>query len=192
MATSYRILVQIDWPNTDLVTRLWNGSGPILDANLNVFKGVGIIQGLDMLEAAMNGEASTLNFTLSGVSAADSQPVWLLYSNDQMIGADVQFLIQACDDNMHRPVGDPETIFRGTIDNVIFRHVVTEDDTQEATVMVEIVNRFAMRRLVHGGVYSNTDQIAVSRVLNPTADPDLICNRVHTVEDVTVTWPRWN
>lgn len=189
--SSYRILVQINWVNTENVSRLWSGSGPVLDADLNVWKGIGVVQGLDMLEAAMNGEASTLNFTLSGVSSAEALPLWLLYTDDQMIGSDVKFMIQAVNDINH-PVDDPEVVFRGTIDNVLFRHVVVEEDTQEATVIVEIVNRFAMRRLTHGGVYSSADQIEYAKTLNPEGAPDRICERTSTIEDVTITWPRWN
>jgi hypothetical protein len=192
MTTSaYRILVEIDWASSDLITRLWSGSGPVLDADLNVWKGVGIVDGLDMLEVALNGEASTLNFTLSGVSAAEATPLWLLYKDDQMIGSEVKFMIQAVGTD-NKPVEEPEIAFWGTVDNVIFRHVVTTEDTQEATVVLEIVNRFAMRRLSHGGVYSSADQIEYAKTLNPTGNPDRICERTSTIEDVMITYPRWN
>lgn len=192
--SSFRLLVQIDWP-TEETTRLWDGAGPLLDANGELWGGVGIIEGMENLEQAMNGEASTLNLTLNGVATADAQPIWLDYTNDQIIGAVVRIMIQLCDDG-DQPTGDPEIVFTGTIDNILFTDIVTEEDDgqsrQLTTITVEVVNRFTLRRLSHGGVLSNSDQQARSAVLNPGDYPDLFCERVPMLEDKTITWPRWN
>lgn len=188
--SSFRVLCRIDWPDpADGVTRLWDGAGPVVDGDGELWQGVGLVEGLDALELAMNGEASTLNLTLSG-TGAEVQPVWLGYTNDQIIGAVVRIMIQPCDD-LDQPVGEPESVFSGTIDNVVFSDAVTEDERQISTIIAEVTNRFTLRRLSHGGVLSNADQQARSAILNPMADPDLFCDGVPLLEDKTIRWPRW-
>lgn len=185
---SLRILVQFDWP-TEAVSRLWDGSGPFVDSDGNVWRGCSLADGIDDIEMAINGEAAALNVALMGVGAADADAVWLSYTNDQIVGAVVRILIQPCDAN-DQPVGAREVMFTGRIDNVIFDDAVSGDRPVSA-ISAEVVNRFTLRRLENGGVLSDTDQRARSAAVNPTADPDRFAERVPELEDKSVAWPKW-
>lgn len=185
---SLRILVQFDWP-TEAVSRLWDGSGPFVDSDGNVWRGCSLAEGIDDLEMAINGEAAALNVALMGVGAADADAVWLSYTNDQIVGAVVRILIQPCDAE-DQPVGAREVMFTGRIDNVIFDDAVTGDRPVSA-ITAEVVNRFTLRRLENGGVLSDTDQRARSAAVNPEEEPDRFAERVPELEDKTVAWPKW-
>lgn len=194
LGPSARILCRITWPNA-VVSRLYDGSGPFVTEDGEIWKGVTLLQGgLDALELAMNGEASTLEISLTGVASEDADAVWLSYTNDEIIGATMVFLIQACDTD-EQPYGDPEVRFTGEIDNILFDdRVVTEGAAtrQQSTITVEVTNRFTLRRLTSGSVLSDVDQQARAALLNPDGDPDLFCERVPALADHTITWPRWN
>lgn len=186
---SIRILVQFDWP-TDEITRLWDGAGPLIDGDLNVWHGCSLGDDLDGIEQAINGEAHTLNMTLTNVAAAESNLAWLAYTNEQIVGATVRIMIQPCDAD-DQPIGDREVQFTGRIDNVVFDDAVADEQPRSA-ITVEVVNRFTMRRLKSGSVLSDADQQARSAALNPGEDPDRLCERVPLLQDKTITWPRWN
>lgn len=185
---SLRILVQFDWP-TEAVSRLWDGSGPFVDSDGNVWKGCSLADGIEDIEMAINGEAAALNVALMGVGAPEADAVWLSYTNDQIVGAVVRIMIQPCDAD-DQPVGAREVMFTGRIDNVIFDDAVSGDRPVSA-ITAEVVNRFTLRRLENGGVLSDTDQRARSAAVNPTADPDRFAERVPGLEDKSVAWPKW-
>jgi len=185
---SIRILVQFDWP-TEAVSRLWDGSGPFVDSDGNVWKGCSLTDGIEDIEQAINGEAAALNMTLTGVGVEGSDLVWLSYTNEEIVGAVVRIMIQPCD-AYDQPVGAREVMFTGRIDNIIFDDAVS-GDRPVSTITAEVTNRFTLRRLENGGVLSDTDQRARSAAVNPTADPDLFAERVPLLEDKTVAWPKW-
>jgi len=187
-ASSIRILVQFDWP-TEAVSRLWDGSGPFVDSDGNVWKGCSLADGIDDLEMAINGEASALNMTLMGVAAEGSDLVWLSYSDEEIVGAVVRIMIQPCD-AYDQPVGAREVMFTGRIDNIVFDDTVSGDRPVSA-ITAEVTNRFTLRRLENGGVLSDTDQRARSAAVNPEEEPDRFAERVPLLEDKTVAWPKW-
>lgn len=189
MARSLRILIEATWPN-DVVTRLWDGSGPYVDAEMNVWRGSSLVTGLDAIEAAINGEAYTLNMSLTGVQSEIADNAWLSYEHDELIGGIVKIMFQPCDDD-DQPVGDPQVRFTGTVDNLVIDDTVA-GDRPESSVTFEVTNRFTLRRLTHGAVLSDADQRARSAAVNPEAEPDRFCERVPLLEDKTIVWPRWN
>lgn len=189
---SIRILCKIDWlDEADTVTRLWDGAGPYIDADGEVWIGSALITGLDNIDLAINGEAATLNVELAGVPSEQADATWLSFENDEIIGSVFRLFIQPCNPTTDQPVGAAETKFTGTIDNIIFQDKASEANLL-STLTVEIVNRFTMRRLTNGAVLSDTDQRARAEILNPAADPDLFCERVPLMADKVIVWPRWN
>lgn len=191
---SLRIFCQITWPN-DEVSRLWDGGGPLVDDDGEVWRGASIVEGgLDALEMAINGEASTLNLSLTGVPPEIGDLAWQSYEADDIVGGILKVMIQECGaDDL--PTGDRDTLFTGTIDNVQFLdHVIEEDDAPRpvSTITIEVTNRFSLRRVTSGWTLSDVDQKARSAVLNPGGNPDLFCERVPLLEDKTIVWPRWN
>jgi hypothetical protein len=187
---SLRILVQIDWAGGDVETsRVWDGAGPFVDADANVWIGAGALGNLDEIEQAINGEAAAINLTLTGAAREESDIVWLHYTNEEIVGSAVTILIQEGDET-DQPVGTPEIRFAGTIDDIAFKDAVS-GDRPVSTIEVPVVNKFTVRRIRSGAVLSDADQRARSAVLNPGADPDRFCERVPMLQDKTVTWPRW-
>lgn len=185
---SIRILVQFDWP-TGAVSRLWDGSGPFVDSDANVWKGCSLADGIDDIEQAINGEAAAINIALMGVGAPEADAVWLSYTKEEIVGAVVRIMIQPCDGE-DQPFGARGVMFTGRIDNVVFDDAVS-GDRPTSTIIAEVTNRFTLRRLENGGVLSDPDQRARSVAVNPTADPDRFCERVPLLEDKTVAWPKW-
>ena len=185
---SIRILVQFNWPE-GAVTRLWDGAGLFVDSDGNTWRGSALQDDLDAIEQAINGEAYTLNMSLTGVGSAESDLAWLSYAEDEIIGAVVQISIQPCN-GYDEPIGAREVMFTGRIDNVLFDEGVQED-RRRSTITVEVVNRFTLRRVKSDRVLSDADQRARSAAVNPTANPDRFCERVPLIEDRTITWPRF-
>lgn len=185
---SIRILVQFDWPTAE-TSRLWDGSGLFVDSDGNRWLGCALGDDLDEIEQAINGEASTLMMTLTGVGQEAGDLVWLSYTDDQIIGAVVQIMIQPCD-AADQPIGGREVMFTGRVDNKIFDDKVVEDRLR-STMTLEVVNRFTLRRVKSDRVLSDADQRARSAVVNPEEPPDRFCERVPLIEDRTITWPRW-
>lgn len=186
---SLRILVEATWPD-DSVDRLWDGSGPFVDGDGEVWRGCTLTEGLDAIEQAFNGEASTLNIALTGVDSQFTDFAWLNHEEENVIGGTIRIMILPCDEN-DQPSGDPQVKFIGTIDNIIFDDSVS-GDKPVSDVVIECTNRFADRRRSNGGVLSDADQRARSAAINPSADPDRFCERVPLMKDKTIVWPRWN
>lgn len=173
------------FPNKTL--RLFDGSGPYLDASGFIWKGVTINDGLDIVEHAINAEASTLSMGVSGIGPDTANLAWQDTEAGDVIGSRVEILIQGCD-QYDQPVGAPEIRFVGTIDNIMFDDTAQEE-TISSTVMIECSNRFGLRNLASGMVLSDADQKTRSAVLNPTASPDRIAERVPELMDKTIRWP---
>jgi hypothetical protein len=188
-AASLRILLEFTWPN-DVVTRLWDGAGPFVDGDLNVWRGSELTEGLDAVEQAINGEAYTLTMSLTGVPSSTGDIAFETYSEGNIVGGTVRIMLQECDAN-DQPTGDPETRFTGTVDNVIFDDAA-DDGGITSNISVECTNRFTLRRLTSGAVLSDADQRARAAILNPLGTADRFCERVPLMLDKTIVWPRWN
>lgn len=186
---SIRILVQVNWP-AGTISRLWDGTGPFVDSDGEVWTSCALAEGLDDIEMAINGEASTLNMSLMGVPEHRASATWVSYTNDQIVGGVVKIMIQPCDKG-DQPIGDREVVFTGRIDNIVFDDAVV-GERPRSTITVEVTNRFTLRRVTNGGVLSDADQRARSAAVNPDAPPDRFAERVPLLQDKTIVWPRWN
>ncbi|MGO6999019.1 hypothetical protein [Rhizobium leguminosarum] len=186
---SLRVLCQIDFPSE--IVRLYHGSGgPFVGADGEIWRACVLTEdALDQVEMAINAEAFTLSLTLNGVDETISGAIWEDYQAGEIIGTRKRILLQELDD-FEQPVGDMETMFTGTIDNLMFDDVVSGDSVISA-ITIEVTNRFALRTLTNGGVLSEVDHKARSKLLNPTAAADRICERIPGLLDKTVVWPRW-
>lgn len=184
---SIRILCVMEFPSKTI--RLWDGAGPMLGTDGEVYAGARLNEGLDQIESAMNGEAATLQLSLSGVDQTISELAYEDLDAGNVIGAKVQLMIQPCDE-WDQPVGPAEVKFTGFVDNMPSDDAVNGDQVV-STIVLEVRNRFDLRTLTSGSVLSDVDQRARSAVLNPGADPDLFATRVAGLADKTLVWPRF-
>jgi len=182
---SIRILVEAAFPSKTV--RLYDGSGPFMDGNGNIWRGMIVLEGLDSIESALNGEAYTLNLGLSGIPTDVADIGYQETEDGDVIGSIVRILIQDCDET-DQPVGSPEVRFTGTIDNIVFQDAVSGDNPL-SSVMIECTNRFSLRNTRSGSVLSYIDQKARSEILNPGAPTDRMCERVPVLGDKTIRWP---
>ncbi|KKB80777.1 hypothetical protein VW35_00780 [Devosia soli] len=185
---SLRVLCRIEFPSKTF--RMWDGAGPYLDANGDIWVGARLTEGLDQIESAMNGEASTLMLSMSGVDQAVSDLAYEDMEAGEVIDAKVQLLIQPCDE-WDQPVGDPEVKFTGFVDNMPSDDSVSGDQVV-STLVLEVRNRFDLRTLVSGAVLSDVDQRARSKVLNPGAPADRFAERIPGLVDKQIVWPRFS
>lgn len=186
---SIKVLCLMHFPN-DKIIRLFDGSGPYMDRDGEIWTGVAINEGLDQIETALNGEASTLTLSLSANDPRVSDMAFEDFEQGHVIGGKVQILIQPCDE-WDQPVGDAEVRFTGTIDNMPMEDTVSGDQIN-SMVSLEITNRFDLRALVNGSVLSDVDQRARSAILNPGAPADRFCERVPAMVDKQIRWPRFS
>jgi hypothetical protein len=184
---SIKILCRMDFPSKTV--RLWDGAGPYLDTDGEIWSGMVLNEGLDQIESALNGEASTLTLSLSGVAQEVADLAFDDLEQGEVIGSRVQLLIQDCD-QYDQPVGAPQVRFTGTADNLLIDDTVANDQVI-STVMLECTNRFDLRSLVNGSVLSDVDQKARSAVMNPGAPADRFAERIAVLIDKTVVWPRY-
>jgi len=189
---SIKVLCSMAFPGKTI--RLWDGAGPYLDADGEVWLGAMLNDGLDQIESAMNGEASMLMLSLSGVDQTVSDLAFEDLEADRVIGAQVQLLIQPCDE-WDQPEGPAEVKFTGTVDNMPMDETAGEAGVT-ATIMLEVTNRFTLRTLTSGAVLSDVDQRARSAILNPMAAAaglfDRFCERISGLADKTIVWPRFS
>lgn len=185
---SLRILCQLDFPSKTI--RLWDGAGPYMDGNGDIWQGIILNEGLDVVESALNGEAYTLALGLSGIPTDIADIAYQETDDGDVIGARIRLMIQDCDEN-DQPVGSPQVRFTGLIDNIVFNDAVSGDNPS-STVTIECVNRFSMRNVRAGSVLSDVDQKARSAILNPAGNPDRFAERIPGLADKTVQWPRLN
>lgn len=184
---SLRILVRIDFPSQTF--RMWDGAGPMLGADGEIWVGARLNEGLDQIESAMNGEAATLMLSLSGVDGDISNLAYEELEAGDVIGSKVQILIQPCDE-WDQPNGDPEVKFTGFVDNMPSDDLVNGDQIV-STISLEVRNRFDLRTLTSGAVLSDVDQRARSAVLNPAAPSDRFAERIAGLADQTIAWPKF-
>ena len=184
-----RLLFRLDCPSATM--RVWDGAGgPYVDADGEVWRPVVLNDGaLDEIESAINGEAVTLSVAMSGVDPQVSDVLWEDYQAGEVIGSLLRIYVQELDED-EQPVGDPEVHFTGRLNNIVFDEAGSGDQIVE-TITIEFANRFALRALQNGAVLSDTDQRARSAILNPSANPDRICERVPGLSQRTIPWPSW-
>ncbi|KQX35340.1 hypothetical protein ASD04_14975 [Devosia sp. Root436] len=186
---SIKVLVKLDFPN-GATFRLWDGSGPYLDANGELWQGVRLNDGLDQIESAMNGEAVTLLLSVSGVNEEGAGLAFEDLEAGNVIGGTVQLSIQPLDE-WDQPEGDVEVRFTGSIDNMPMDDAAMEEGIV-STITLEVTNRFDLRTLTSGGVLSDVDQKARSAILNPGAPNDRFAERIAGLADKTIVWPRFS
>lgn len=184
-----RILVRVDCPSITL--RFWDGSGgPYVDDNGDTWRAASLTDSaLDEIEMAINGETVSLSLVISGCDKTTMDAAWADYQAGDIIGSRMQILTQALDEDQ-APDGDPEVLFTGRVDNLVFDDNVSES-ALGSTLQLSVVNRFALRRMTSGSVLSDIDQKARSAVLNPGAVADRFCDRVAGLLNKTVRWPDW-
>lgn len=185
---SIKVLCLLAFPSKTM--RLYDGSGPYLDASGEVWVGASLNEGLDQIESAMNAEAATLMLSLSGVDQSVSDLAFEDLEAGNVIGGTVQLLIQPCDE-WDLPVGDAEVRFTGTVDNMVIEDSASETGVV-ATVVLEVANRFVLRSLTSGAVLSDVDQRARSALLNPGAPADRFAERIPGLADKSIVWPRFS
>lgn len=189
MAGSLRILFKLDFPSATV--RFWDGSGPYLDADGVTWRQTILADGvIDQIEAAINAEAYTLTLTWSGIPTDMANIGWQETEDGDVIDAKVTIYVQECDD-LDQPVGEPEVMFTGYIDDLDFADQAQGENSISA-ITVYIRNRFTLRTLTSGVTLSDVDQKARSAVLNPEGEPDRICDRIPELVDKSIVWPAWN
>lgn len=186
---SIRVLCDLFLPTG--AVRFYDGSGGIfVDSDGNMYRpGQFTTDALSQIEAAINGEAFTLNLSLINIPSSDATEMWEYDESIPVTGSMVVIKIQILDDYA-QPVGAADVLFTGTINNLSSTDSVT-DDGIVSTISVSIVNKFTVRVITSGSVLSDVDQKARALILNPTGAPDQFCERVPTMHDLTVSWPNW-
>lgn len=188
MIVAVRILCIMYFPSA--TARFWDGSGPFLDDDGNIWRQANLIDGgLDAIEQAINGEAFTLTLGIAGLDRLTADLAWEDYQNGEILGAKVQIMTVDLD-RWDQPLGAPKVRFTGKIDDIVFETAGASEQVT-TSIQVAVINRFTLRTLANGGVLSDIDQKARSAVLNPSAPPDRICERIPMLIDKTVVWPRW-
>lgn len=190
MITSLRILAEIAFPS--ITMRLWDGSGgPFVDIDGNIYRSVVLTQdALQSIESAINAEAFTLSLVLSGIDEQTSSAAYDDYLAGTVIGSVVKISIQACD-KYEQPVGALKRVFTGTVANLTFADQAS-DTGINATIRVDVTNRFTLRKVISGVVLSDVDQRARSKVLNPAQPDDRFCERVPIYRDYKPRWPSYS
>lgn len=187
---SLRVLVRLDFPTGTV--RFWDGSGPFMDLDGNIWRGGGLVNGgLDAIEAAINAEAYTLQLGISGIGRKTSDIAWQETEDGDVIDAKVQILIQDCDED-DQPIGEPEVKFTGFIDDIKFDDAVN-GNSPLSSVTIEVRNRFTLRGLTSGSVLSDVDQKARAGILNPGLPADRIAERISTLAaGEEIAWPKFD
>ena len=189
---SLKILVRITFPD-ETVTRLHDGAGPFLDTNGDLWLGACLTEGLDEIEMAMNGEATTLMLGVSGLAPDGAGLAFDEMEDGNVIGGKVQLLLQGMD-AWDQPTDEPEVKFTGKIDNMPMADVSSETGII-SSITLEITNGFSVRRLTSGAVLSDVDQRARSAILNAAAAAmglfERFCERIAGLSDKAIRWPRF-
>ncbi len=186
---SLRILVELLFA-TSPPFRLWEGAGPFLDANGDLWAGTTLTEGLDLIERAMNGQSTSLVLTLSGTDRKVAELATEDRRKGNVIGARVRIMIQPCD-AFDQPVGEPRVKFTGLISDMMVKSDVGDDGVRSA-VVIEVTNRMVLRRMRSGQVLSDVNQKARSAAMNPGAPADRIADRVSGYADKARVWPRFS
>jgi hypothetical protein len=188
---TYRIRILCDVTLPDRVLRVWDGSGGVfIDDEGNVYKCAQFSEdALQQIEAAINGEAFTLSLSLIDLPSYAGDDVWEYDEANPVSGSPFVIKLQTVDEEQ-QPIGEPEVVFTGTIDNLSVADQASADGIT-SVVTVEVTNRFVLRNITNGAVLSDVDQRARAKILNPSAADDESCERVPILRDKTIRWPNW-
>ena len=186
---SLRILCDLELP--DQTIRIWDGtSGLFVDGDGNRYRPSQFTEdALQSVEAAINGEAFTLNLGLINIPQSVANTIWEYDETSSIEGAPFILKLQELDDE-ENPSGDPDVRFTGTVANLVVDDQAT-DDGVVSVVKVAVVNSFTLRGMTSGAVLSDVDQKARSAILNPSASADRFCERVPSLRDRKIRWPNW-
>lgn len=193
MSYALRILCEAQLP--DQTIRITDGSRTVIDGDGNRYRPSQFVgDSLQAIEAAINGTSQTLTIGLTGLPTTVGDSVWEYDEATPVSGS--KFLIKILTvDDQSQPLGDPEVVFTGMIDNLSVADQGVEDEEEgdgvQSLVTMEIVNRFALRTLTNGAVLSDVDQKARSAILNPMAALDRFCGRVTHYLSKRLKWPSW-
>lgn len=176
-------LMFIDSPEP---VRAWTGIGDLIvppwsgDSEGGTYKGIGAILDIPALQQLVNGVASRVDFTLSGVDAtivalADSEAADIR-SKDVIVG--MQFF---ADD--WQPVGDPLRIWDGEADVIRTDTASTPDFGRVRTITLSVGSTTTGRRRPSLQTFTRSQQ----RSRSPD---DAFCDRTGLYSgDSELTWP---
>ena len=186
---SLRILCDLELP--DQTIRIWDGAGGIfVDSDGNRYRPSQFMEdALQSVEAAINGEAYTLQLALINIPQSVANSIWAYDDLTSVEGSPFILKLQELDD-MEQPVGEPDVRFTGTVDNMNVDDQAT-DEGVISNVKISVVNAFTLRGMTSGAVLSDVDQKARSAILNPSAPPDRSCERIPALRDAKIRWPNW-
>lgn len=193
---SYALRILCDCHLPDKTIRVWDGSGrTFVDGDGNLYRAAQFSEdALQQIEAAINGTAYTLALSLIALPQMAGDEIWDYDETTPVSGSLFVVKIQEVDE-FSQPIGEPEVVFTGTIDNMAVddQYVADEEegDSVQCIVSLEVVNRFALRTLTNGAVLSDVDQRARAKELNPSAPDDRFCERIPGLLNKTIRWPNW-
>ncbi len=175
---SLAILIELLFP--DQTVRMVDGPDPVMIDGV-VYRGAGMIAGMDELERAINAEASSLELMMAGTDPTLGDLAWEAYMAGNVIDTEVRISVQPCDD-YDMPTGTMRRKFTGRIDNFRWDTQSGEQGGTVEALVVEVVNRFDLRNLISGGTLTDADQ----QLRSPG---DRFLERVPSLVDKTVDWP---
>lgn len=193
---SYALRILCDCHLPDKTIRVWDGSGrTFVDGGGNLYRAAQFSEdALQQIEAAINGTAYTLALSLISLPQMAGDEIWEYDEATPVSGSPFVVKIQEVDE-FSQPIGEPEVVFTGTIDNMAVddQYVADEEegDSVQCIVSLEVVNRNTLRTISNGAVLSDVDQRARAKEINPSAADDRMCARVPSLRDRTIRWPSW-
>lgn len=189
MLKSLRVLCEVQLPSKTL--RWYDGSGgPFIAQDGQIYRSCVLTDdALDQIELAINAEAFTLSLVISGVDGPTSDTIWMDYQAGTIKGSRFRLSVQKCDE-FDQPIGVPAIKFTGRIDNLMFSDAADENGIR-STIVVEVTNRFALRKTVNNGVLSDVYQRIRSALINPLAAIDRFCERIPLYLSKKLRWPKW-
>lgn len=189
MLKSLRVLCEVNLPSKTL--RWYDGSGgPFIAQDGQIYRSCVLTDdALDQIELAINAEAFTLSLVISGIDGITSDAIWTDYQAGTIKGSRFRLSVQKCDE-FDQPMGVPAIKFTGRIDNLIFSDAADEDGIR-SSIVVEVTNRFALRKKVNNGVLSDVYQRMHSAIINPGAPTDRFAERIPLYLSKKLRWPKW-
>lgn len=187
------ILMKMEFPQG--TSRFWFGSCPYVDKDGEHWRAAGELpeSSLNTIQYAFSGEASVMEIGLSGVPQDIADLAYEETQEDDVIGSEVQILLQSCDQYFQPLASGPIVKFTGEVIDVNFHKRAIDDEAQPHIlheVVLVVANVFHARKSRRNAVLSDSDQKALSLKLNPDLPPDQACERVPLMNEQTITWPR--
>jgi hypothetical protein len=184
--TISRLAILMDIAFQSGTVRLWDGAGP-KKFDGDVWFGAGLFNGIDEIEAALNGEATRLD-VMFPMQSSVADKLYQAYVDNNVTGTRVRTMLQPLDE-FGVATGSKRTITR-FIDDVDFADGVQLADANGdpvilSTVTAHLVNRMDLRNLSSGAVLSDADQ----QLRSPG---DRIAEFVPGLIDISLDWPDWS